>query len=563
MKVDTVRVRLRLDAPEVPQLTKLGATLDVPGTLHGTGYVEITPHGFKGAFDLTVVPVNVRGSAALAVETVNGITGVLVGIEVEFPVPIPLGNSGLGIFGFLGGVGVNYARKEPVGVPAPALDWLEGQFAPARNSVMHPDGWEHRAGSYAFAAGMLLGTAEGGFVVHLKGIVLIEVPGPRLMLVMKADVLKLPPVLKSQSSATFLAVLDIDFGRGTITLGVVAEYRVVSLLKVRVPVTAFFDTNHPEQWFVDLGTYDEPVTVEVLDVFQGIGYLMVHGNGITHPRAAAGHARPRHRRRFPLPGRADGQQGGGAVPRGGRRLRRPRVLRAVLLRRADLRPRRAAALHRRHLGQRRAHRAGRPAGRRIGRRGERTYVHGEVCGHVDFFFFSVGGCVSLTLGESPPDDPVAPPLVAGVSLVSRSPALVEGTATDRAVDGKLADAAASAVGPGPLGPARRRARDHALRRAAPGGRWQRRAGWAPHGSAVRRPTPGSAGATLVALPPRGVELVGALQPTPPTGKTPATWWARGLARRPPARAGAGPVELAADPDAAGPCPRRAAGADDH
>ncbi|HYW51229.1 MAG TPA: hypothetical protein VE861_11515, partial [Gemmatimonadaceae bacterium] len=37
--VDTVRVRLRLDAAEAPQITKLGASIDVPGALHGTGYV--------------------------------------------------------------------------------------------------------------------------------------------------------------------------------------------------------------------------------------------------------------------------------------------------------------------------------------------------------------------------------------------------------------------------------------------------------------------------------------------------------------------------------------------
>ena len=64
---------------------------------------------------------------------------------------------------------------------------------------MDPNGWELTPGAYAFAAGMLLGTVDGGFMVHLKGIVIIEVPGPRLLLVMKADVLSLPPVLKSNA----------------------------------------------------------------------------------------------------------------------------------------------------------------------------------------------------------------------------------------------------------------------------------------------------------------------------------------------------------------------------
>jgi hypothetical protein len=137
--VDTVRVRLRLDQPELPQLTKLGASLDIPGTLHGRGSLEFLPAGgIAGTFDLTVTPLNVRAAAQFAMSKTGDVTSVLVGAEVEFPVPIPLGNSGLGLFGFLGGVGVNYARLEPTGVPAPALRWLEQQLAPARNSVMHP-----------------------------------------------------------------------------------------------------------------------------------------------------------------------------------------------------------------------------------------------------------------------------------------------------------------------------------------------------------------------------------------------------------------------------------------
>ena len=217
---------------------------------------------------------------------------MLIGVEVEFPVPLLLGNSGLGIYGFLGGVGINYARNERPTPQArcPRSTGCQAQLQRGQG-VMHPDGLgAHRRARYAFAAGMLLGTVEGGFVVHLKGIVLIEVPGPRLLLVMKADVLKLPPALKDASqSATFLAVLDIDFGRGTITLGIVAEYEIQKLLKIRVPVTAFFDTSDPQSWLVDLGTYEDRVTVEVLDVISGSGYLMVHGNGAQpSPALAAG-----------------------------------------------------------------------------------------------------------------------------------------------------------------------------------------------------------------------------------------------------------------------------------
>jgi large repetitive protein len=531
--VDSVRARLRLDQVEPPQLTKLAASLTVPGTLHGSGYVEITPGGFKGAFDLTVVPLNVRASAALAVETFGGVTGVLIGAEVQFPVPIPLGNSGLGIYGFLGGVGVNYGRLEPTGVQAPALRWLEAQLAPSRNNVMHPAGWEHRAGSYAFAAGLLLGTAEGGFVVHLKGIVLIEVPGPRLLLAMKADVLKLPPVLKSQSNASFLAVLDLDFGRGTITIGVVAEYSVVSLLRIRVPVTAFFNTKHVEQWFVDLGTFNEPVTVSVIDVFSGTGYLMVHGNGIAHPRLptvssgltiAVGF----HLQAVLMGSKAIGLYFEASAGFDALVSFEPFSIGGRIYARGELRlfivGIGASAELTVVVGRQRI-----TSGPGAGTEVERTYIHGEVCGEVDLFFFSVKECVSLTLGETPPDEPVAPPLVAGVTLVSRSPALLEGTATDRAVDGALANAVP--VGDGaPLPSVPLDAIPVVLFESPP----LVAAGNVVLGGTAR----GSSGLPADPWIRRGdrwwryritrVELAGSLQPAPPAGKTPATWWARGM-----------------------------------
>ena len=437
--IDTIRVRARLDALEPPQLTKLGASLDIPNTLHGSGSVEITGAGFKATFDLTIIPLNIRAAASLAIETRNGVTGLLIGIEVEFPVPLVLGSSGLGIFGLMGGVGINYARLEDASARLPALDWVMKQLG-VRHNVMHPDGWTHRAGSYAFAAGLLVGTLEGGFVVHLKGIVLIEIPGPRLLLIMKADVLKAPPALGASQEATFLAVLDIDFGRGSITLGITADYTIKEILAIHVPVTAFFDTRRPEKWFVDLGRYDDRVTVRVLDVFTGSGYLMVHGDGIALPS---------------LP------------PATGMAIATGFHIQAVLMgsKAARLYVEVAAGFDA-ILGFDPFYLTGKVflrgelmlfivsigvsaeltlvVGKRTDSNGVVTddpFVEGKVCGKVDFFFFSVEGCVRLEIGHKP-DPTLEPlPLVAGLKLAGRSPVLVEGSAAGRNDNATIGDAA--------------------------------------------------------------------------------------------------------------------------
>jgi large repetitive protein len=526
IKVDTVRVRGRLDGPPLDlQLTKLGATLDIPGVLHGSGWVAITDLGFKGSFDLTIVPVNVRGSASFALESKDGVTGVLIGVEVEFPVPILLGNSGLGLFGLMGGVGVNYARNENPAVQVPALAWLQQQFARV-GGVMDPDGWTLTPGHYAFAAGVLLGTLEGGYVVHLKGIIIIEVPGPRLLLVMKADVLSAPPVLNSNQSATFLAVLDIDFGRGTITIGIVAAYEIESILKIRVPVTAFFDARNPENWLVELGNYSDRVTVEVLDVISGSGYLMVHGNGITIPglppvssglAIAAGF----HIQAVLMGSKAVGLYLEVAAGFDAIVGFDPFFIAGKIYVKGELR------LFIISIGA--SAELTVMVGKRVvnGVEEQQPYVHGEVCGEVDFFFFSVKGCVSLTIGAEPDKTPVPKDLIAGVSLISRSPALLEGSATDRAVDGKVADAhPTDPEDPGHANPVPLVPLDvipAILFHTAPLATGPIVMGAAAFGQSGAAANPWTRiGDRWWAYELVSVTLQGAL--LPPTGKTPATWW---------------------------------------
>jgi large repetitive protein len=528
--VDSVRVRARLDGPFDIQLTKLAATLDVPGTIHGKGSIEFTPLGFKGAFDLTVLPVNIRASAVLAVEsTPHGLVGVLIGAEVDFPVPILLGNSGLGIYGFMGGVGVNYARHEPAGVAVPALDWLQAQFA-RPGGVMDPSGWQLTPGAYALAAGMLVGTVDDGFTVHLKGIVIIEVPGPRLLLIMKADVLSLPPVLNSNQSATFLAVLDIDFGRGTITIGIAAAYEIEKILKVRVPIKAFFDAQQPENWLVDLGSYRDRVTVEVLDVISGSGYLMVHGNGINLPTTPAlvvpsgiAVAAGFHIQAVLMGSKAAGLYLEVAAGFDAILGLEPFYLAGIIYVSGELRLWIVGiSAHAELIVQVGTHEVG-------GVIVKDPYIHGEVCGSVDFFFFSVEGCVSLTIGNPTTPTPAPPPLVAGISLVSRAPASLEGTGVAGPIDGKLTDAVDVATG-GTVPSVPLDAIPAIAFRVAPTGSGNIVMGGSAGGSSGAAANPWTRiGDRWWRYELVSVAMNGPLIPA--TGKTPSVWWAR------PAQAG--------------------------
>ncbi|PFG19801.1 DUF6603 domain-containing protein [Serinibacter salmoneus] len=448
LTVDTLRVRANLGTGEF-ELTKLGVSLDIPGAVRGSGSFSFTEAGFRATIDVTIVPIEIRAAATLVIETVDGVTGVLVGIEVEFPVPILLGGSGLGIFGLMAGVGINMGRVENPHADLPALDWVMKQLGTPRGSVMHPDGWAHEPGAYALAAGILLGTLEGGYVVHLKGILMIELPGPRLLLILKADVLSAPPALGSEQSATFLAVLDVDFGAGTITLGVVADYSIDRILAIHVPVTAFFSRSQPDAWRVDLGSYHDRIRVEVLDTITASGYLMVHGDGIGADDVPAD----------VLPGTTGLAIATGfhfsAVLMGSKPARLyvevaagfdailgfdPFYLAGKIYIRGEL------MLFIASLGVSATLTI--VVGKRIEtdpggtpREVDHPYIHGEVCGKISFFFFSVQACVSLTIGSEPEPDLVPPDLVADVALMGRGDVLLEGAGAGRSIEGILGRAA--------------------------------------------------------------------------------------------------------------------------
>jgi hypothetical protein len=67
-------------------------------------------------------------------------------------------------------------------------------------------------------------------------------------------------------------------------------------------------------------------------------------------------------------------------------------------------------------------------------------ISGDICGKVDFLFFSVSGCVHFTLSATTVPIPDPPDLVKTLKLISRSPALVIGTGVDKPIDASLADA---------------------------------------------------------------------------------------------------------------------------
>ncbi len=456
VSVERARVLLPINPIRRPQLTALAASIDIPAVIRASGYLQIGESvnddgvpisEIRGGLDLTIIPVKLRIQAEIAIaqipaEAGGPATGVAVSIEVTFPAPIPLGASGLGLLGVLGLFAMHYGRNmsDFENDTTPALSWLEATGGnPTRLSS--DDGSEHywtpQLDSWAFGVGAVLGTAEGGFIFNMKGVFLLELPGPRILMMMKVAMLSPPPAVEGleEASGSLLAVIDLDAGRGTLTIGIIAEYAISPLFEIRIPIEAFFDLRHRENWHIYIGSVDDPIQARVILVFEGSGYLMLSGDGLDHPKfdtpissglavAAGMHLEliwgsKEIKIYASVAGGFDALIGfkpfymqGKLVIRGELRLI---IISIAAYANLDL-----------EVGE------DPDTGEHI------SLLGGMICGEIKILFIKIKGCVDFALGEEP-SKPI-PDLVEKLALVSRSPALVRGTGENTPIDAVLAEA---------------------------------------------------------------------------------------------------------------------------
>ena len=465
--IDQASVRAYLDDPtRLPELTALAARIDIPGVLAGAGYMRIanevdsqgnTIGTIGGQLDLTIRPVSVRVCAAVEVATITEAatgkqtTGVYVGLSVVLPAGIPLGSTGLGIFGFRGIFGMHYQRNAEIGAGtgAPALAWLKaagGQPHLLRGPDLTGPGsgqilWKPKIDAWAFGVGILIGTMEGGYLINLDGTFLLELPGPRVLIMMNARIVSPPPsVGELGMTVGILAVIEITPEH--FLIGVLISWEVQSLVKIVIPIEAMFPFGaNAGDWHIYLGArrdYGQPVEVDVLGIVKGSGYLMFRGNGLNAYNT--GHAQLPALTGFAIGlgvaasitwGDVDSglyiKVGGGMDAVVGFK---PFTLMGNIYVAGELRLWIVSV--------------GADASLTVvvaeNSAGDLDLsVHGQACGHVDFFFFSVEGCVEITISAPDPVAPI-PELIEKVSLQSRSPALAQGSAVDRGVDTSLGQA---------------------------------------------------------------------------------------------------------------------------
>lgn len=277
--VTTFIAELKIVESETAPVTEVRMGLGYDGLIFsGRGTARVTPIGF--GLDIFLGGVSNRG--------------IMIGIDVFLPVPIPLGPSGLGLNGIGGDYAHNFKPRLESGLEAegPKLNLETGDTPPeepveavqsptaihyiqwARNPDEALDRWvdappdETAIGigvrayvSDVASAGNMLLIGPAGFAVFTPGAVIILGGEGKLL---------------NSDTIGFEAFAVIDALSGSFALGGGVEVKIPSsgaLIEVVGKFDSFFSRSDPDSWFIALGTERDPNRARFLAVFSAKTYF--------------------------------------------------------------------------------------------------------------------------------------------------------------------------------------------------------------------------------------------------------------------------------------------------
>jgi hypothetical protein len=409
----TVRVVFGSGGIEGVELRGLRASVDVAEVVSGEGSLDVGNQVIHAGLQLDVVPLKLAAQANLAIGD-HGFVELEIG--ARFPAPLPFANSGLGLFGVVGRFVSNGRRDVPPGTDPVdrELKWLA---KPAPKYAPEP-------GQYAMGLGAVVGTVpDAGFTFHAQGMVSVEFPRPAVIFSVIAEIIKRPapvPAERADEPGAGLSIIGLividDEG---VTIALRGHYELPHLLIIDIPVGAWFPFADPTASWVHVGTDGvperggAPVTMTLLPgiLDQRVwAFAMVHGHGISPGL--------KEKPEFVFEGFSIGFGAGWEIDWSAGPIRLQAS--AMVLAGFGTNPLRLAAgiWVRGSLDLVVVSISARGEITLL-TNGEQTKLHGEFCGEVDLFFFSLSGCVGITIGPDvgelgPPGSPVS-----GVDLVSR------------------------------------------------------------------------------------------------------------------------------------------------
>jgi hypothetical protein len=275
----------------VPEVTLEGLYLDASiaevVVFRGGGRLlsDATRKGFAGDIMLGLPQLGFALEASLLAginTAVPAYSFLYFALGVTLPVGIPLGQSGLALFGAEGLVGLNVF---PAFVEGPDRSWYYDWYkAPPVAGVTHSSKWTNRYLGFALGAGVTLCTADG-FMVGTRALLVLALPGPLVLVEGRAAFLAPRTALGENPPLRALMVLDLREATRSIQLFIEAQYEFVAeVLFAHGVLEVFAELRENPRWHIYLGERapkERRVQAEVLKkLFLGDAYLEIHQAGV-------------------------------------------------------------------------------------------------------------------------------------------------------------------------------------------------------------------------------------------------------------------------------------------
>ena len=177
-------------------------------------------------------------------------------IGVDLPGPIPIANTGLGIYGIAGAFGVN-ARPRPPGPAEPDPIGYQLRWNPSDPI----NAFEYRADNLTVGAQAVIGTVPDlGFSFLARAGLFITVPDAAVRGALWATILSPRMGVTDQPSAagdsglSFMGVVVVDAADG-VTVGLKGQLNIPVFLEVNVPARRALPAGRPDadDWYIYLG----------------------------------------------------------------------------------------------------------------------------------------------------------------------------------------------------------------------------------------------------------------------------------------------------------------------
>jgi hypothetical protein len=252
-----------------------GAAADV--RFEGISLAFALPGSFRASLSISYREeagnVSFRGSGTVELPSLDVMldVSVVVGQEGSSPDPfvylylfadakllptgIPIGNTGLSIYGFQGLIA--YQMQLDLDQALPPNERFYALFMKDPVGITAGTKWLPERGQNALGAGIVVGTADKGFAINAKGMLVVAFPDLTILLHARANFLKKKPKLNSTQEGALEALMVYSSGESTLSLDIVAKWEVSSIVSVTGGARAFFDFDDRNAWYLEIGRDEE------------------------------------------------------------------------------------------------------------------------------------------------------------------------------------------------------------------------------------------------------------------------------------------------------------------